>query len=152
MTIDLIEFEEKYGDDFRCLNLEWLEKFNFTESHDLAILNDPKKMVLDNGGFIYLALHEQKIIGSAALINEGDSVYELAKMSVDPLFRGRGIGKLLLDRCFEKAKEIGAKKLILFSNTKLQTALNLYTRFGFKHVPVVDAPFVTADVKMEFQF
>ena len=63
--------------------------------------------------------------------------------------RGKGISKLLISRCINKAIESGAERLFLFSNHQLTTALQLYTGFGFKHVPVVDSPFETADVRME---
>jgi N-acetylglutamate synthase-like GNAT family acetyltransferase len=152
MKIEIIEFEEKYAADFKRLNLEWLDKYRLTESHDLKILNDPKETILDNGGCIYLATVDEKVIGTAALIDEGSGEYELAKMSVTPEFRGKGISKLLIEKCFQHARQLGAKKILLFSNSKLQTALNLYSSYGFKHVPVTDAPFSTADVKMEFQF
>lgn len=184
--IHIIEFDEQYTADFRRLNLEWLEKYELLESHDLVVLDDPRGNVLERGGFIYLALSTPEppsaqaspssptsqtvpgspasqaspgqlspagqIIGTAALIHEHDDVYELAKMSVDPAFRGRGISKLLIGQCLQKAREIGASKLTLWSNSQLQTAIQLYTQYGFQHVPVVDSPFVTADVKMELQF
>ena len=51
-----------------------------------------------------------------------------------------------------KVKELGGQKLILFSNHQLQTALKLYTKYGFKNVEVTDSPFETADVKMELEF
>ena len=152
--IHIIEFHEQYTADFRRLNLEWLEKYNLLESHDLMILDNPRGNVLDRGGFIYLALDvpSGQIVGSAALLHEHDNVYELAKMSVDPAFRGQGISKLLIEQCLRKAKEIGAGKLLLWSNSQLQTAIRLYTQYGFQHVPVVDSPFVTANVKMELVY
>ena len=73
-----------------------------------------------------------------------------AKMSVAPAFRGRGISKLLIEQCLQKAREIKVGKLILYSNSQLQTAIRLYTKYGFQHVPVIGTPFVTADVKMEW--
>jgi GNAT superfamily N-acetyltransferase len=150
--INIIDFEEKYAGDFKQLNIEWLEKYNLVESHDLMVLNDPIGTIVARGGHIYLAIFDEKIIGSAALMKEHDDVYELAKMSVATAFQGKGISKLLLEKCINKAREIGAKKLILYSNSQLQTALNLYTKYGFRHVTVTDSPFVTADVKMELQF
>ena len=122
------------------------------ESHDLMVLNDPIGTIVSRGGHIYLAMFEEKIIGSAALMKEHEDEYELAKMSVAPAFQGKGISKLLLEKCINKAREIGAKKLTLFSNSQLQTAIGLYTKFGFRHVSVINSPFVTADVKMELQF
>jgi putative acetyltransferase len=152
--ISIIEYEDQYAADFKALNLEWLDKYHLTESHDLMILDDPKGTILDRGGYLWLALNEEdgKIIGTAALIHEHGNCYELAKMSVAPAFQGRGISKLLIEQCLLKAREIGAGKLILYSNSQLQTALRLYSQYGFQHVPVVDGPFVTADVKMELEF
>jgi N-acetylglutamate synthase-like GNAT family acetyltransferase len=148
-NVTIIEYSGRYLDDFRNLNLEWLDKYNLTEEADMIVLNDPQGMIVDKGGFIWLARVENKIIGSAALIKEHDGEYELAKMAVTAEYRGKGISKLLIETCLAKAKEIGAKKLLLFSNHQLQTALKLYEKYGFYHVAVEDSPFLTADVKME---
>ncbi len=147
--VKIIEYSSRYLDDFRNLNLEWLDKYNLTEPADMMVLNDPQGTILDKGGFIWLAVAENKIIGSSALIKEHDGEYELAKMAVTTEYRGKGISKLLIETCLAKAKEVGAKKLLLFSNHQLQTALKLYEKYGFYHVAVEDSPFETADVKME---
>lgn len=149
MSIEIISYESRYQPDFRALNLEWLDRYNLTESHDLMVLDDPMGTIVDRGGYIWLAKSGDEIIGSAALMREHDGVYELAKMAVAESWRGKGISKLLMDTCLEKAREIGAKRLLLFSNHQLQAALNLYEKFGFRHVEVTDSPFETADVKME---
>ena len=147
--MEIIEFEDRYEEDFRQLNLEWLYKYELAESHDLEMLANPRETIIDRGGCIYLAKEGGGIAGSAALIKSGDDEYELAKMTVAESFRGRGVSKLLLNRCLEKAKSLGAKKIILFSNHQLTTALHLYRQYGFKDIPVEDSPFETADVKME---
>lgn len=149
--IDIISYEDKYHSDFKRLNLEWLDKYELTESHDLEVLDDPEKHVLDGGGCLFLAMNGDRVVGSAGLLQEREGEYELVKMSVDPEFRGQGIGKILLDRCIEEAKKKEAKKIFLFSSSKLQTAIKLYEKYGFQHVSVTDAPFETADIKMELK-
>ncbi len=149
MAIDIINFESKYQPDFKSLNLEWLDKYNLTESHDLEILDDPEGAVIGRGGCIFLAMDENKVIGTAGLWKESDTEYELIKMFVDTAYRGRGISKLLLNKCINEAKELGAKKIFLYSNSQLKTAIQLYSKYGFEHIPVVNAPFLTADIKME---
>ena len=52
---EIINYSNEYANDFKQLNLEWLNKYNLAESHDLKIINDPKKTILDGGGYIYLA-------------------------------------------------------------------------------------------------
>jgi GNAT superfamily N-acetyltransferase len=147
--IEIIDYTDRYAADFKRLNLEWLDQFGLTESHDLAMLNDPRGIILDAGGAIYLARSGDAIVGSAALLREHDGVYELAKMGVAPAWQGKGISKLLIEKCLAKAKGLQATKIILFSNHQLQPALALYTRYGFMPVAVTDSPFTTADVKME---
>ena len=147
--IEIISYEEKYQSDFKRINLEWLDKYNLTESHDLVIMDDPIGKVIAPGGCIFLALHNNEVIGSAGLWKENEDAYELVKMTVVPEWRGRGVSKLLVEKCINEARKKKAQKIILFSNSQLQTAISLYKKYGFQQVPVTDAPFLTADVKME---
>ena len=150
-VIEIIEYRDEHKPIFRELNLEWLNQYNLAESHDLKILDDPKGTILDNGGVIYLALYDETIVGSVALMKEHKGVYELVKMGVKKEYRGKGISRLLIDKCLAKARELNAKKIILFSNHKLQTAIGIYEKYGFRHVEVKDSPFETADIKMELE-
>ena len=147
--IEIIEYSGEYANDFRELNLEWLEKYNLAESHDLEIINHPKETILDNGGYIFLAREGDRIVGTAGIANEGDSIYELVKMTVAPAFRGQGISKMLIEKCLDRARELKAKKIFLYSNSQLQTAISLYKKYGFVHVDASNSPLVTADIKME---
>lgn len=147
--VSIILYEQKYHQAFRKLNLEWLEKYNLLESHDVMVLDDPQGTILDRGGIIYLAKAGNEIVGSAALMKEHEGVYELAKMAVTRKWQGKGISRLLIEKCLEKAKEWKVKKITLFSNSQLQTAISLYEKYGFHHVSVEGSPFVTADVKMQ---
>src|SRR5688572_17175162 len=150
--VEIIEYSEEHHEDFRKLNLEWLEKYNLVESHDLMVLNDPLGTILNKGSFIWMAKEGNVIIGSVALMKEDELMYELAKMSVTKKWQGKGISKLLLETCLNKAKELGAVKLSLFSNHQLHTALKLYEKYGFRNIELKDCPFETADVKMELVF
>lgn len=150
--VSIIDFELKYAGDFKKMNLEWLDKYGLTEAPDLLMLNDPQKEILDTGGCIYLAKDGNNIVGSAALIKESAVQFELAKMTVAPDYRGKGISNILIETCINKAKEMGAKRLYLVSNSQLTTAVSLYEKYGFKHIAVVDAHYVTADVMMELIF
>ena len=149
LMIEIIEYSEQYAGDFRELNLEWLNKYGLAESHDLEIINDPKKTILDRGGFIYLAKSGNDIVGTAGLAKEGEGIFELVKMAVAPAFQGRGISKVLLEKCLEKARERKARKIFLYSNSQLIPAITLYQKYGFIHIDASNSPLVSADVKME---
>jgi putative acetyltransferase len=147
--MEIINFEDRYENDFRQLNLEWLHKYNLAEAHDMEILNDPQATIIRPGGFIFLAREQDNIVGCAGLMKVNDDEYELVKMTVAQSFRGKGISRLLLTHCLEKVKQLAAKKITLLSNHQLETALYLYKQFGFKDIPVTHSPFELADVKME---
>jgi ribosomal protein S18 acetylase RimI-like enzyme len=147
--IEIIEYSDDYANDFKQLNLEWLNKYNVTEDYDIQLINDPRSKVLDKGGYIYLAKIGDKIVGTAGLANEGDSIFELIKMAVSPAFQGKGIGKMLMEKCLNKARTLKATKVFLYSNSQLTTAISLYRKYGFMHVDASNSPLLTADIKME---
>jgi ribosomal protein S18 acetylase RimI-like enzyme len=149
VEIAIIQYEQQYAADFKKLNLEWLDKYSLTEEADLKVLNDPEKEILVPGGCIFLAKAGDDIVGSCALIPEGQDEYELAKMAVAPAFQGKGISKMLLEKCLEEAVNKKAKRIFLLSNSQLNTALTLYEKYGFRHIPVTGSHYVTADIMME---
>lgn len=149
MNISIINYQPQYAAEFKQLNLEWLDKFNLTEDADLRMLDDPEGQILAAGGAIFLALSGDEVVATGAIIKQTDDVYELAKMAVAPAFRGKGISKLILEKCIEEAVQKKASKLFLLSNSQLTTALSLYEKYGFNHVPVVNSYYHTADIMME---
>lgn len=46
MNIEIIDFEPKYRDDFKNLNVEWLEKYFEVEPYDKEVLSNPEKYIL----------------------------------------------------------------------------------------------------------
>ncbi|MEO6723399.1 MAG: GNAT family N-acetyltransferase [Ferruginibacter sp.] len=116
----IVGYEAKYAVAFKALNLAWLDKYALTEEGDLAVLNDPEGMIINTGGVIFLVKNGEEIIGSAALINEGDGKYELAKMAVSESWQGKGISRLLMQKCLDAAKEFNAKIIYLVSNSQLK--------------------------------
>ena len=53
--IEIIDYQDNYLENFRSLNQDWLEKHNALDDYDLVILNDPQKVILEPGGFIFFA-------------------------------------------------------------------------------------------------
>ena len=146
---EIISYERKYHTDYKRLNLEWLERYNLTESHDIELLDYPEEKIIATGGCLFLAMDDDKVIGTAGLLKGKEGEFELVKMAVDPQYRGWGIGKQLLEHCLAEAKMRGGVKIFLFSNSQLQTAIKMYEKYGFNHIAVTGTPLLTADVKME---
>lgn len=149
MNIEIIKFSDEYSEYFTALNIEWLQKYFKVEPIDHEILTEPKKYILDRGGFIFFAKMNDQIAGTFALIRISETVYELAKMAVDERFQGKKIGNKMLAFCIEEAQRLGADKIILFSSTKLEPAIHLYKKFGFEEAPLGYSEYQRADIKME---
>ena len=129
--IKIVPYDNRYKSDFEKLNRAWIEEYFKMEHEDLLILQDPETHVLRKNGEIFFAVSDQEVIGTAAMISFADGVYELSKMSVKKNFQGKGIGKLLLNRCINFAKEQNANAIFLLTNDILKPALNLYLSCGF---------------------
>lgn len=150
--LTIVEFEPKHAAAFKAMNVAWITKSFFMEESDETVLSDPQRHILDGGGCILIAEYNGEPAGTCALINEGHGVYELSKMAVDEKFRGLKIGRHLGEATLERAKQLGAKKVVLHSNTKgSAVAIELYYKLGFKKVPLGDAPWARADIKMELE-
>jgi putative acetyltransferase len=53
-------------------------------------------------------------------------------MYLVPRARGRGLGKHILERTIERAKEMGFQQILLETSSKLLAANRLYAQFGFR--------------------
>lgn len=150
--IQILEYKPKHHQRFKEINVQWITRNFVMEDIDEKVLNNPDEYILKNGGAILIATYNNEIVGTCALTNEGDNVCELTKMGVDEKYRGLKIGYLLGVATLEKAKALGAKKVILYSNTvHSANAINLYRKLGFKEVPLDNALWVRADIKMEVE-
>jgi len=122
------------------------------ENGDFKILDHPEEYILDRGGDILFALYHGKTVGACALVKMDDNYFELAKMAVSPEVKGKGIGFMLGNAAIEKAKEQGAKRLYLESNTILKPAINLYHKLGFKKITGPPSPYERSNIQMELIF
>lgn len=152
MKIEIVDYDPKYRDDFKNLNVEWLQKYFVVEPFDEQQLSNPESEILDKGGKIFFAKEGERIVGTASLLKEHE-IYELAKMAVTEDCKGKGIGNLLMEHCISEARKLGTEKIILISNRTLTPALTMYEKFGFREVPIEeDMPYERGDIKMELLF
>ena len=150
MDVTIINFKEEYTKNFTQLNFEWLEKYFYIEEYDKKILLNPQKYILNEGGHILFALLNNEVVGTVALINRNNNVFELSKMAVTSKYQGLKIGKKLMMACIEYAKNNDVKRLFLDSNTKLAPAISLYNKVGFKEISVPShTPYERCNIRME---
>jgi len=150
-AIRIVDYDPRWRADFARLNIEWLERWFVVEPVDREVLSDPETHILDGGGKVLFAVDDDDhAVGTVALKHEGDGVYELTKMAVDPGQRGGGIGRKLMQRALEVFAEAGGRELFLESSRQLAPALKLYESVGFVHHPAPrpGSHYARADVYM----
>lgn len=152
--IQIISYNEELDKHFEKLNREWLEKYFSVEPVDEEIFKNPKKDIIDKGGYIYFALKGSEVVGTCALFKRHES-FELAKMAVTDKYQGLGIGRKLLEACLNKAQGAGAKFVELGSHKKLGPAIHLYKKLGFKEVPMSEEykkKYARCNIQMVYEF
>lgn len=147
--MEIVSYEPQYAVHFERLNKAWLEKYFYIEPIDEYVLANPQEAILNHGGKILFAKHEEQIIGTIAMKWQSEGVIELTKMGVDEAFQGLGAGKLLFENALVAAKQMGAHRIILYSNTILAPALSIYRKYGFVEVPLEKGLYERSDIKME---
>lgn len=152
LLIKIIEFDTTnpaHYSAFKNINYAWINKYFKVEQGDLDSLESPEKYFIATGGAVLLACQGNEILGTTALKPIGDNSLELCKMGVSDAALGLGIGYTIGEAAIQKAKELGAKRLYLETNSGLSPALNLYKKLGFSKIENFTSPYVRADVAME---
>ena len=145
--IEIVWFNKKYSEQFFILNKVWIEESWRLEDSDKKDLLNPDKIV-ENGGQVFFALENKIPVGTVAMIKSSDDRFELAKMTVQEDFRGKGIANMLMDECLKFAKKNKAKEIFLISNDSLTIARNLYDKYGFNEVNLDSQKYDRGNVKM----
>jgi GNAT superfamily N-acetyltransferase len=98
-------------------------------------------------GRLLLAEMDDRIVGLACLHRIGEDIGEVKRMYVRNEYRGLGIGRTLLERLIEEAKEMGFPKVQLDSARFMEAAHALYRSNGFYEID----PYPESEIPEEFQ-
>ena len=148
-VIKILDYGSEHQPYFEKFNRQWIEKYFSMEPVDEFVLTEPEEALLKPGGAILMATFNGEVAGAVALRKVDDNTFEFTKMAVDEKFRRKGIAEALSHASFEKALELGADKIILYSNSVLAGAVHLYEKLGFKHIAMGNTEYKRSDVKME---
>jgi ribosomal protein S18 acetylase RimI-like enzyme len=147
--ITIVSYDAKYKPAFIALNTAWLEEYFYVEETDIKMFTLVEEKIIDRGGEIFFCIKNEEAIATAGMQKVDDYTYELCKMAVSKNHQGKGYANLLVEACLNFAKKKEAKKIILYSNTILTPAINLYKKYGFKEMPLGETSYARSNIFME---
>ncbi len=91
-----------------------------------------------DGSIYFVAELDGEIMGGSGIYptaNLPEGTCELVKLYLSSKARGKGLGKILLQKCLAAAKELGYKKMYLETMPELTIAIPMYEKLGFTYLP-----------------
>lgn len=97
-------------------------------------LNDIQANYIDSGGIFIVMEAAGKLIGTGALMPEGDNAVRIMRVSVHQDYRRMGMGRGITAQLVKTAREIGYAKVLVETTDTWEPAIRLYQDFGFVEV------------------
>ena len=128
--MEIVEYREEYKQGVfeftgRCFE-ELGKKFEPEGRH--SFYND----ISDEFDVFYCVLENNRVTGTVGLKKFNADTVELKALYLDKDQRGKGLGRMLMDKAVSAARELGYKSIVLDSMSKYKDARRLYERTGFK--------------------
>jgi GNAT superfamily N-acetyltransferase len=106
-----------------------LELFHSDDDEDVAAkYSEPDQK-------IFIARWDGEPAGCVAFERHSEDSLELHKFFVDARFRGKGVGRALMDTALGEAGKSGRKTIVLHTTRYMKSAVALYESFGFRRCP-----------------
>jgi putative acetyltransferase len=89
------------------------------------------------GSYYYVATINDELVGGCGIFpteNLPNNTCELVKLYLHKDARGTGLGKLLMEKSLQWAKENGYTQVYLESMPELSKAVSIYEKVGFKRI------------------
>jgi putative acetyltransferase len=96
-----------------------------------------KLFSLPDSAYFIIEVEGRIVGGSGVFPTPGlpDGCCELVKLYLLSELRGQGLGLLLMEKCFQKAIDLGFSEMYLETMPELRTAIGLYEKAGFTYLP-----------------
>ena len=128
----------------RGLFEEYATALGFTlcfQNFDQELKNLPGDYASPNGRLL-LAAEEDQLAGCIAMRKLGPGVCEIKRLFLRPAYRGKGLGKVLVESIIGEARKLGYTRMRLDTLPgRMDTAIALYRSIGFVEIePYCEKP------------
>ena len=125
-------------------------EFGFIGINRPDLVNIPETYQKNNSNF-WIAIENDKVIGTIALENHSDNRGYLKRFYVDKAYRGKGIAQQLLAALVQYAKDNNYKKILLATFEDLVAANKFYNKTGFIRIESLPKDMDDGDGEMFYQ-
>ena len=104
-------------------------------------LSDIERYYFASGGYFWLALNGEQLIGTIALMNMGEGNGVMKKFFVRKDFRHKGVGYELYRTLLKYAEENGFRRIVLDTPSVAVDSHRFYEKAGFSRIKQEELPF-----------
>jgi GNAT superfamily N-acetyltransferase len=103
-------------------------------------------------GRLLLAEYERQLAGCVALPRWEADICEMKRLYLRPVFRGKGLGRLLAETIIAEARRIGYQRMRLDTiEPIMKEAVEMYRKLGFREIAAYRANPIVGAMYMELQ-
>jgi DNA-binding MarR family transcriptional regulator/GNAT superfamily N-acetyltransferase len=81
---------------------------------------------------VWIAEHDGQRVGSIVIADGGDNIAKLRLLYVADIARGSGLGRHLVEESMQFARNVGYRRISLWTNNNLDAARAIYRKTGFE--------------------
>jgi putative acetyltransferase len=122
----------------RELFLEYAQSLGFSlcfQNFDQELAELPGSYAPPEGRLL-LAESDGQVAGCIALHKLEADICEMKRLYVRPQFRGKGLGRILIDRVIAEARQMGYQRMRLDTvEPVMRDAVAMYRKIGFREIP-----------------
>lgn len=149
MQMEIVEYNSKYKDAFIQFNTDWIvDNFGFLEKEDLNAFHTIDEE-LAKGAMIYFAVEDDIPLATCMAKPMDGDTWEICKLGSNKHKAHKGCGSAVFGASIQWAIDHGAKRLFILSNSKLETAIHIYDKFGFKEIKLDNYEYERGDIAFE---
>ena len=100
---------------------------------DSDLLDIPRHYA-DRGGWFAVLTDEGRVVGTVAAVPKDAAACEIKRLYLLPEYRGRGLGRALMEHILGRVREEGFREAVAWSDVRLETAHRVYARLGFERI------------------
>ena len=133
-------FENKDGDNVKDLIISILSnEYPFDKKvYENSDLSDIGRVYGGKRDAFFVIEFDGKIVGTVGIKEDSENIALIRRLFVNPSYRGKGCGLLLLDKAIRSCKDFNFRCIAFRTTGRMVQAINLLKKMNFKEVEKVD--------------